>query len=207
MKLLSVRIRRLGSIHSACSPRAASAAATIRLLRISPSAATASSERGATSRSTASERTTAHEPLELLVDLFAELHGPVGVGDVPRHRQVPRPERGHELQRRPGLPRLRAVGDAEQTVGRARKRRDDDGEPRAAAVLSCRAIRGSLASHDCREPLDRVRVGDRRPAELQDAHQRSMGTASTPSATSSSAFSTAAPAAPRTVLWPSAMNL
>ena len=42
----------------------------------------------------------------------------------------------------------------------------------------------------------------RRAAEFHDDHQSSI-----PSECISSAFSTAAPAAPRTVLWPSATNL
>ena len=52
------------------------------------------------------------------------------------------------------------------------------------------------------DTLDGFRRFDGRAAELHDDHQ-----SSSPSEYISSAFRTAAPAAPRMVLWPSAMNL
>ena len=57
-------------------------------------------------------------------------------------------------------------------------------------------------AHNVRDALDRLRRFDGRPAEFHHDHRSRY-----PSAFISSAFSTAAPAAPRTVLWPSAMNL
>ena len=62
--------------------------------------------------------------------------------------------------------------------------------------------RSSRALHDAGDAFDGGGRFDRRAAELHDDHQSSI-----PSECISSAFSTAAPAAPRMVLWLSATNL
>ena len=178
----------------------------MRLLSSSPIAATASSDRGELAQHGQGSHDGA-QPFELLVDLLAELAGLAGVGDRADDGEVPGPERLDELERLLLPPRLRVIGDREQAVGGSAERRHDEREARRRAGAARRPrVLARFASHDRDEPLDGLRVGHRRPAELQHAHQRSTGTASTPSATSSSALSTAAPAAPRTVLWPSAKN-
>src|ERR1039458_8159836 len=81
--------------------------------------------------------------------------------------------------------------DSQQLVGGLTHGRNDDDRPAAGAGFD-----------DRRYALDGGRRFHRRAAEFHDDHQSSI-----PSECISSALSTAAPAAPRTVLWASATNL
>ena len=72
--------------------------------------------------------------------------------------------------------------------------------PMAETTTTGLARRARL--HDAGDAFDGGGRFHRRAAEFHDDHQSSI-----PSECISSAFSTAAPAAPRTVLWPSATNL
>ena len=111
--------------------------------------------------------------------------------DVPLE-QVVQELRGFVRRRPP--PASRA--DLDQPIGHLRHRRDDDDRRRVV-----RRARRELVAHDGDDPVHRLGVGDRGAAELHDdVHSR-------PSRCISSAFRIAAPAAPRIVLWPSAMNL
>ena len=82
-------------------------------------------------------------------------------------------------------------GDGQQLVGGLAHGRNHHYRPAVGAGFD-----------DRRDALDGGRGFHRRAAEFHDDHQSSI-----PSECISSALSTAAPAAPRTVLWPSATNL
>ena len=151
-------------------PCAEIAAATIRLLRISPAAAIASIQRGVTSRSDA-ER--AHEPLEFVELLLMNRSTSARSGlvtDDPGHLEMTRAQR---LQR----------GDRLGAVARAGIRRgaqELDPSPRQAPTprRRARASPGSpaaarsawRAADDGDQALDGGRIGHRRPAELHDNH-------------------------------------
>ena len=175
-------------------------------------AATASSERGDTSRSTPSAVTMPLERVESAAHVASSVRA-----RAPARQPRARPRGAARAARasavaaaspcavaRPAAHREQPVGDldiAETTTtggGSARRARRPSTMPISAA--------------------DGVRVGDRRAAEFHHdvASHRSVSLPqlhaadahhSSPSACISSAFRIAAPAAPRIVLWPSATNL
>ena len=89
------------------------------------------------------------------------------------------------------LPSMAACGDGQQLVG---------GLAHGGNHHDGMAVHPRL--HDAGDAFDGGGGFHRGAAEFHDDHDQS----SSPSECISSAFSTAAPAAPRTVLWPSATN-
>ena len=125
-------------------------------------AATTSSVRGDTSRSTPSARTTATSWSNS--SLISAIERSVGRG---RQLRAPRPggDRGAAPPARaprPDRPDPAAAAIAEQRVGDAAHRRHDDG--RAAAVA------GARVAHDLDQAADGVGIGDRRAAEFLNDH-------------------------------------
>ncbi len=116
-------------------PWSANAAATMRLLTTSPTACTASRDRGDTSRST-DERV--HQPVELveLAPHLGEHRRAAGAGHRGRHRQVPLEQRLHLRGRLVGRAVLGELRDRHQLVGDAGQRRHHH-QRRALPVFAC----------------------------------------------------------------------
>src|ERR1700691_1623075 len=95
------------------------------------------------------------------------------------------------LERRLKLARRGSVSHRQQLVGGFSHRRNHNDRTPVQPLAD-----------NARDAPDGLRRFDGRSAELHHDHQSRY-----PSAFITSAFSTAAPAAPRTVLWPSATNL
>ena len=111
---------------------------------------------------------------------------------------APRERRAALLRDASASPAAARVGDAEQRSVTPGERRDDTTGRRArrpACTIS-------------RDAADARGVGDRRPAELHDDHAVASCTTDrqAPRPPSAPRSGSAAPAAPRTVLWPSATN-
>ena len=185
--------RRASARASAAS---SSAAATMRLLASSPVATIASlrarrdlaaprparSDHASSSAKSGVER---REQLRAALRLAHERrHAPRGAARRARTA----------LARRRRLAALGEAGELEQRVRHARERRDHH-QPRPLLAAPRSRPRGAHG----------LRVLDRRAAELHH-DQAGPPQSSRPSACISSAFRTDAPAAPRTVLWPSATN-
>src|SRR3954463_13499254 len=102
---------------------------------------------------------------------------------------MPIAQRFDPSQRADQVPLGRLFSDCQQGIRSPTESRDDDD------WLSCDAT-----LHNRGGALDRLRIAHRGPAELAADH----AVLKAPFAASSSAFKTDPPAAPRTVLWPSA---
>ncbi len=168
----------------------------MRLLTISPTASTASRERGDTSRSTASAWTSPASSSKS----FAYVRDELRLRGSARHAPMP-PRCGARAARegrplRARLRRLRRAAPRDQAIGHAAESRDDDNRRRVAAALR---------SGNGRRSMRRAGLRPRRPPTCR--RTSSQRVTATPRRCISSAFRIAAPAAPRIVLWPSADEL
>ena len=166
----SVTTARRASIHVGEQSRATvSAAATMRLLRISPVAAIASSQRGDTSRSTAERLHDALELVELAIEKRDHLLALHGIGDDLRDGGVALAQLAQIGLRAFDVAGAGVGGNAEQPIGDLRQRRhDDDRAARVAAFLLRVGL--PLRADDGDQPLDGGLIGHRRAAEFHDNH-------------------------------------
>ncbi len=188
-----VIITDVASTCSAGIPRTARAAETRSDESISPLAAIASLLRGVawprTESASASDASSSKVALNSVITSAAARRVAqqfLGGGDVPLAQRFDASDRTDQLTVR------RLLGDRDQRIRRAAHRRDHDDRATIEAT-----------AHDLGEALDRRRVADRGPAELDDDHAASNA----PCAASTSALRIDPPAAPRMVLCPSATSL
>ena len=184
------------STHAVCTPCAANAAATMRLLASSPIATIASCGRRRHFAVARQGPHGLHQRREILRQLRDQRRRArsAATSDV----ATPMCRSSRSLRSFAASSPVAVRGEPrrfDQAIGDLRHRRHDDDRRRR------RRAAGELIADDGDHAAHRLGVGDRGAAELHDDVH------SSPSRCISSAFRIAAPAAPRMVLWPSATNL